>query len=296
MESGAVGMGGRVALVTGANRGIGACICLLLVQQCPGLTVLLSARDEDKGRQTISELGSDRIVFLQMDICDPDSIQAAANHVRSRFGGLDILVNNAGIAVADSKCVRATEMARCIIDTNYTGTLNVCKAFMPLLRNNARVVFMSSNRGALSLLRSETLKVRFNDPSLTFEGVQALLDQYIQAIRTGKEADEGWPAPENEFTSAYGVSKTAMNALCRIYARLEGNNKDRKGVLINSCSPRWCRTDMGGPKATRSAEEGAKTPVWLATLPLSAVTEEGSSCGSALLQGGYFYDEEAHEF
>src|SRR5262249_47369027 len=99
----------------------------------------------------------------------------------------------------------------------------------------------------------------------------ALMESFVRDVAAGDHAKKGWPS------SAYSVSKVGMNALVRVLARdLEG---DPRKILVNSANPGWVRTAMGGASAPRSIEHGARTPVWLATLP-----DDGPS-------GGFFYDE-----
>ncbi len=227
----------KIALVTGANRGIGLEICRQLARR--GVKVILTARDEHKGRAACEELNREGldVVFHQLDVTDPISIERVADYVEREFGRLDILVNNAGIFMdkgvagldVDLETVRKT------METNVYGPLVLCQTFIPLMRrhNYGRIVNMSSSIGSLSEM----------------EGL------YL----------------------AYRMSKAALNAVTRVLAEeVKGSN-----ILINSACPGWVKTEMGGPRAERSIEEGADTPVWLALLP-----DDGPS-------GGFFQDRKA---
>ena len=222
---------GRVALVSGANRGIGREIVRQLAEM--GITTILGSRDEEKGR-TAAEGMNGNVVVKRLDVIDEDSVDRLASFVEDEFGRLDILVNNAGIANDSGQRGVDADLAsvREALEANLFGAWRLCEAFVPLMQRNSygRIVNISSGMGALN--------------------------------------DMGGGSP------AYRVSKTALNALTRILAsELRGS-----GILVNSVSPGWVRTDMGGSDASRSVEEGADTPIWAATLPDNGPT------------GGFFRD------
>lgn len=152
-----------------------------------------------------------------------------------------------------------TEHTRNTIATNFTGTLNVTKTLLSLVRPHGRIVIMSSQYGRLKILQPH-LQEQFSSPSLTEEQLVTLMDQYIQDVETGDHVSKGWSA------SAYGVSKVGVNAFTRILAR-ELSKDEERDVLVNTCCPGWVRTDMGGPNARLSPDQGAETPVYLALLP-----------------------------
>ncbi len=214
----------RMAVVTGANKGIGYEICRQLARK--GLRVLLTSRDAQKGAQARKKLEMEGLDVLhhQLDVTDPSRIAAIARHIESEYGRVDVLVNNAGVLIdsrSTSVLKEKEETFRTTLETNFYGALRMCQALVPLMQKNdyGRVVNLSSGLGQLN--------------------------------------DMG------DGTPAYRVSKTALNALTRMVATaVEGDN-----ILVNSMCPGWVRTDMGGPQASRSVEQGAETAVWLAMLP-----------------------------
>ena len=231
----------RIAVVTGANRGIGREVCRqLALRDC---TVVLTSRDAKKGNEAahaFQEEGLD-VTAMALDVTDPESVQALRDEVEHRFSRVDVLVNNAGILPDSRKnpegisiLTARLETLRTAMETNVYGALHVAQLLVPLMRKHdyGRIVNVSSGMGQLS------------------------------------EMGGGYPG--------YRISKTALNAVTRVLSQeLLGEN-----ILVNSVCPGWVRTDMGGPSATRSLEQGAAGIVWAATLPNDGPT------------GGFFRDGE----
>jgi carbonyl reductase 1 len=253
----------RIAVVTGANRGIGEAIARGLAAS--GFRVVPTARDPRSGpgrRLAEGEAGVGET--MPLDVTDPASIANLANRLRA--GGADVLVNNAGVSLEGFDA----DVARRTLDANFFGPMRVTDALLPLLHDGARIVMVSSGLGTLSHVRPP-LRDRLEDPALTREALVAAMQSFVDGVAAGTHARGGWPS------SAYSVSKVGMNALVRVLAReLAG---DPRRILVNAADPGWVRTRMGGASAPRSVEQGAHTPVWLAQLP-----ERGPS-------GGFFRDE-----
>ncbi len=221
----------RIALVTGANKGIGLEIARQLAA-LHGMTVLIGARDESRGKEAAGKLRADgldaRAVLL--DVTDQKTIDAAAQRIEQEFGRLDVLVNNAGVfldRVAPSRLEMS--MLRDTYETNVFGVFAVTKAMIPLLRRSAagRIVNMSSGLGSLT---------QNSDPGWEFAGVNLL---------------------------AYNSSKTAVNAMTVQFA---AELKDT-GIKVNAADPGYTATDMNRHQGTRTVAQGAAAPVRLATLP-----------------------------
>ena len=253
----------RIAVVTGGNKGIGYEIVKELCSKFDGI-VYLTARNEQLGldacKNLVTEGCQNPPKFHQLDIEDKESIERFRGYVKENHNRLDVLVNNAGYA---DKFKSTVPFAKCAEDTiriNFTGTLNVCKALFPLLKPHARVVHVASMVGKLHRITSQSLQTELTRPDLTELELVGLVQQFVEAAKVGDHESKGWP------TWAYAVSKLALNILTTIQARDHPYNKDTD-ILINSCCPGWCRTDMAGPKATKSAAQGAETPVFLALIP-----------------------------
>lgn len=221
----------RVALVTGANKGIGFEIARQLGEK--GLRVILGARDEVRGNEAVTELSDDGLdVHLQLvDVSEPESIRGAVKLIQQMHGRLDVLVNNAGVHL-DGKATALTvsdDIVRSTLQTNAIGALVACQAVLPMMREHGygRIVNVSSSMGSL---------VDMADPNSSMPVMGS---------------------------AAYRISKAALNAVTLVIAAEVRNDN----ILVNACCPGWVQTDMGGDKAPLTPQQGADTPVWLATLP-----------------------------
>lgn len=240
-----------IALVTGANRGLGRETSRRLAEH--GMHVVSTARDLGAARSMAEELGErlerGSLDPVELDVTDPASIERVREQLSSLGTRLEVLVNNAGIALHGFDA----EVARRTIAVNALGAERVTDTLVSLMPDGARVVMVSSESGSLSKF-SDDLRRRFLDPSLDRGQLHALLDEFVTDVATECFRRRGWPG------SAYAVSKAGMNALTRILAR------EHPRLRINAVSPGWVRTRMGGSGASRSVGEGAASIVW-ATSP-----------------------------
>lgn len=226
----------RIALVTGANKGIGLEIARQLAQA--GIFVIIGARDADRGRAAVDDLSSQglQVRTIALDLDDHAGITAAAEAIGHAHGRLDILVNNAGIVdAADGPPSSASPAAvRRILETNFIGALAVTRAMLPLLRRSAagRVVNLSSSLGSLTLN---------GDPTSPYYAARLI---------------------------GYNASKAALNMLTvQLAEELRGTP-----IVVNSVSPGFVRTDLTGHNGFMSPEEGARLPVAFALLGEGAVS------------------------
>jgi NAD(P)-dependent dehydrogenase (short-subunit alcohol dehydrogenase family) len=255
----------RLALVTGATRGIGLAIARDLARN--GLRVVVGGRDAPLGAKVATELGGGAR-FQALDVTDDASIAAIAASLEAE-GGLDVLVNNAGASFDGFDA----SVARRTLDVNFTGMMRLTDRVLPLLHRDARIVMVSSGMGDVSILGA-ALREDVMRPQLGRAELVAFTDRFVADVSAGTHAKSGWPS------NAYRVSKIAMNAYVRILGR-ELLDDPRK-ILVNAACPGWVRTAMGGSSAPRSPEEGAKTPAWLALLPIGDARS-----------GGLYRDEQA---
>jgi len=222
----------KVALITGANKGIGLETARQLGKE--GITVLVGARDFGKGKAAADKLREEGIDArpLELDVSDAASIKAAVATVERDFGRLDILVNNAGVMIDNRDLPiskQPLENWRRTFDTNVFGLIETTQAFLPLLKKSdaGRIVNLSSILGSIEY-----------------------------------HATKGSPVYDSKSTPAYNVSKAAVNAYTvQLAHELQGSK-----IKVNAAHPGWVKTEMGGAEAPMDLVDGAKTSVALATL------------------------------
>jgi len=224
-----------IAVVTGANRGLGAEIARQLGGR--GVRVVRTSRERLSG-------------FELLDVTHPE--QAAA--LATRLGTVDILVNNAGVSLDGFDA----DVASRTLEVNFHGALQVTDALLPRMRAGGRIVMISSGMGSLSAVHGP-LRQRLLDPGLTREELLKFASSFVMDVSSGTHAMHGWPS------NAYSVSKILLNAAVRVLAAELAD--DPRRILVNAESPGWVRTRMGGRSAPSTVEEGARTAVWLALLP-----------------------------
>lgn len=162
-------MNKKIAVVSGANRGIGLEICRQLAGQ--GLHVLLTSRDRAKGEAACASLNEQDVRFAELDVADPASIDRFAEFVSDEYGAADVLVNNAGVML-DAKGSRVLtspiEVFRQTFDVNVFGPLLLCQALMPLMRKRdfGRIVNLSSGMGQLSDMQDGSPAYRMSKTAL----------------------------------------------------------------------------------------------------------------------------------
>jgi NAD(P)-dependent dehydrogenase (short-subunit alcohol dehydrogenase family) len=227
---------GKIALVTGANKGIGFEVARELGRQ--GITVLLGARNAELGKAAETKLKADGLdaQFVALDVTRPETIKAAEEAIRKQFGRIDILVNNAGVvakgdgppSVADAEAVRQ------VLEVNFFGVLAVTQAMLPLVRKapSGRIVMVSSGLGSLTWNA---------DPQWPFAAVKPL---------------------------GYNGSKAILNMLT---VQLAWELRDTP-IKVNTVNPGYTATDLNGNSGHQSLAEGAAETVRQALVPDDAPT------------------------
>jgi NAD(P)-dependent dehydrogenase (short-subunit alcohol dehydrogenase family) len=230
-----------VAVVTGGNRGMGLATCRALAEA--GFHVLLTCRNLDSGKTLANSFCDEgpSVEAVKLDMTSQSDIDALASYLADTHGRVDVLINNAGI----------------MIDGDQDHPTGICDADAEAIR--------------------KTLEVNTIGPMMLIKALLPLMRQadYGRIVNIssgmGQLVDMGGRHP------GYRISKTALNAVTRIFAaELEGSN-----ITINSVCPGWVRTDMGGANADRSLEQGVDTAIWLATST------------DSMPSGGFYRDRES---
>lgn len=232
-----------VALVTGANQGIGLQIAKDLASR--GFTVLVGSRNFEHGEASAKSIGGDARA-IQLDVTNQTSITAAAKRIQNEFGRLDVLVNNAAISHAGKPGRTLAEMmksghlsvasldeVRALFETNVFGVIAVTQAMLPLLREApaARIVNVSSSAGSLTLS---------SDPANNLHAMFGV----------------------------YSASKTALNAITLAFA----SDLESTDIKVNAACPGFTATGLNNFEGTRTVEQAAREPVRLALLDTNGPT------------------------
>lgn len=224
----------KVALVTGANKGIGKEVARQLAER--GYLVWLGCRSQERGLAAEAELGADGADcrWLRLDVTDPESVSSAAQRIEYESGSLDVLVNNAGVAETVARHLPSETGGAdlgTVFGTNVFGVMAVTNAMLPLLRRSpaGRIVNVSTPLGSIAIAASP-------EPTPATSSQTGLL--------------------------AYSTSKAALNMATLLYAR----ELDESTIKINAVSPGYCATDLNDHQGLQPAAKGARTVVEAATL------------------------------
>ncbi|KZO99791.1 short-chain dehydrogenase/reductase SDR [Calocera viscosa TUFC12733] len=270
-----------VAIVTGANKGIGLGCIRTLARRAPSSylnkrvkakssVIYLASRDAERGRAALRDVSAAKGVDVQLavlDVTSGESIEKFAEHVRERHGGIHALINNAGTAegVGGRTALFDSDTVDWVFKVNYDGVHAMTDAFLPLMHPQGRIVNVSSGMTytASPELRERLLKVG------SVREADAYMEEFKSAVRDGTAGKLGYPA------QVYASSKILLNALTKGFAA--ENKAAHPNLLINYINPGWVRTDMGGAGAPLTPEQGADTACWAAVEDISGRSGVGFS-------------------
>ncbi|KAH3887610.1 carbonyl reductase [NADPH] 1-like [Dreissena polymorpha] len=269
----------KVAIVTGANRGIGYEVAKQLLQQFPG-DVIVTGKDTAKGKNACAQLTKQGLkpIWHELDVTQSASIRMFLDYINEHYKGVDILVSNAGTIFPKDSPLSMYRQAELTVNTNFKGTMSLLRYFLPLLRPHSRVVVVSSELGVLKSLGSR-LREEINLDKVTMYELDKLSDKYLNAVKAKVWSEHGWPDRILEAVSVL------QNALVHATAR-ELRGDARRNILVNAACPGWTKTEsmstyfdnagcLGGVPA-RAPEESARDITWLALLPIGATSPNGS--------------------
>ena len=259
----------RVVVVTGGNRGIGLAIVRKLIRTAPDVHVVLASRSLVKGdearRLLVAEDAAceDRLQVLQLNVSDRASVRDAARTVMCQFGSIYALVNNAGVGLDLPWCARplAASVASETLHANFSGAIEMCELFAPLLSPGGRIVNVSSGAGSANMDKmSRAKRSLLMRTDLSMADLYACSDEFLRDFERlhsvdepslPKMGEEGW------WMQAYGFSKARLNAYTRVLAR------QSPALLVTACTPGFVATEMIGSyerfDKLNTPEEGMQT-------------------------------------
>ncbi|XP_045761543.1 carbonyl reductase [NADPH] 1-like [Maniola jurtina] len=248
----------KIAVVTGSNKGIGFAIVKGLCQRFDGV-VFLTSRDETRGMEAVGKLKEIGLnpEYHQLDITDRSSVKKFRDHVKEKYGGIDILFNNAAVLDADVNS-RTYEDAKKVIDINYRSIHTLKEIIYPLIRNNGRIINISSDCGHLSNIRNEYWIQKLSKKDLPEVDVNEFVDWYLESIKNGTFSGED--IADGASAASYRVAKVALSAITTVHQR----ELESKNISVNSIHPGLVRTDMTHGVGFFSTDEAAETPIYLA--------------------------------
>jgi len=270
----------KTIIITGSNKGIGYSILKRLAQENSTFQFIMAVRSISNGEAALTDLtklvpGADkRVKIEQLDVSDSKSIDKFVSNIQEKFGKVDALINNAGFAFKGDAF--GPEVVKTTFQTNFYGTVEFTEKMIEYIKDYGKIITVGSSAGKLKILKSEKLVEAFTDPKITKPQLFDLAKQFADAVADDTYAQKGFPK------QAYGMSKLCINTYV---TSILSKQKEilEKNIQVYALCPGWCRTDMAGDKAPKSADDGADTPVYLINLPWEINKD---------LQGKFFFERQ----
>jgi carbonyl reductase 1 len=251
---------GRVAVVTGSNKGIGYYIALQLGLSGLFRELVLGCRDPYRAADAVASLQAQlpeavHVSAVPLVLGDTASHESFAAVMQENFGKVDVLINNAAMAYKGSDPTPFAQQTKPTLDINFRATLDFTQRMIPLLQRgtDARLVNQASMAGRLNQV-APALQQEFSSPALTLPRLRELVDAFECSVQEGTHQKMGWG------NSNYGMSKLAVIAATKVLAC------QHPEISINCCCPGYCMTDMSSHRGSRHPADGAKNAVLPATM------------------------------
>ncbi|CAG4962367.1 unnamed protein product [Colias eurytheme] len=247
----------KIAVVTGANKGLGFALVKGLCEKLNG-TVYLTSRDEKRGIQARNELNKIGLKpeYCQLDVTEENSIQKYITNIKSKQEKIDILINNAGILFLKDAPEPKVFQAEQTIKVNFSSLVNFTEAILPFLNDNGCILNISSSSGHLSRIPSEDIRKRLSATDLSLEELKTLMQEYLDAVKQNKEVEQWGSSP-------YVVSKVGVNA----YTFMLNRRLKNRGIRVNCVHPGYVISDMTKGVGSISPDDAAVVPLQIALNP-----------------------------
>lgn len=276
-------------VITGSNKGIGlGIIDRILKDKTHFYKIILCSRLSDNGKSALAyliekhgeEIINDKVNLEQLDITDKSSVSSFINAIKTKYDGrIDCLVNNAGILLKNEF---NEEIVKSTLNTNFHSTVEFTEALLEngLLGKDSKIIFIASELGRTGHLNNKDLISKLENIHITYDELSSISYSAVESFKNNRWEDDGWPV---DGYKAYSLSKILLIT----YATSLSNRKDilENGIQVYSCSPGWVKTDMGGPQAIKTIEEGVECPVYLINLEHSIAKH---------IQGEFFSNSKVH--
>ena len=272
-------IGKKTIVVTGGNKGIGYAILEQLLKQNSTFEFIMATRSSSNGENALQNLcksvpdADKRVKIELLDVSNPQSIDQFVSNISKGVGKIDALINNAGMAYKGDEF--NIDVVKNTFQTNFYGTVLLTEKMLEFINDEGKIIIVGSSAGKFRILNSNKLKEVFEKPNLSREELFGLAANFHNSVADDTYIQKGFPK------QSYAMSKLCINLYTmKVLTQMEEVKK--KNIQVYTCCPGWCRTDMAGPKASKSAEEGAETPAYLIDLPWK-LNEE--------YQGKFFYEK-----
>lgn len=274
----------KLIMITGCNKGVGFGILENLARNNPNYRFLAAVRSIMRGEQALNELKKvvpnihERVSLKELDISKSKSIDEFVNWIKDHEVRIDCLVNNAAVAFQTSKV--EPKIVEETFQTNVFGTIELTEKLIPFISDNGKIVNMTSDQAMFGTLKNEEYRKRLQSPGLNKEEIFNIAKDYHDKVAAHHPVLTDHPFPK-EPSPVHSFSKILISVYTKILANYP--EMKQRGIQVYSCSPGWTRTDIGGPMAERSVEEGSVCPCNVINLPWKY---------NESLQGQFFFNSE----
>ena len=254
----------KIVLITGSNKGIGYGIIEALLKKKSNLRIILTSRKESLGIKSYNQLlqkypsSKNGFFYHQLDITKKDSILNLISWIKQEFGKIDYLVNNAGLGTHGN--YYDINIHNAVLEVNVFGTINFTETMIKndIINKKGKIILVGSMMGNLNYLKSSKLKSDFKKAK-TYEELLNLTLAFKTSYKNKTIDKDGW------CINSYSVSKMVVNTYARVLSlRNEIENND---ISVYAAHPGWVKTDMTGPEAPLTIEQGTVNEIFLLELP-----------------------------
>ena len=273
----------KLIMITGCNKGVGFGILENLAINRSGYKFLMAVRSLKRGEEAVQELKSlvhnieERVTLRELDIANSASIDSFVQWIKEKGIKVDCLVNNAGIAIKTNKLNH--HITKETFQTNFYGTVELTEKMLPLLPEHAKIINITTDTASFGTLKDPNFHSKLDKQGLTREELFQVAKEF-EDLASKEPEKQNHPFPTEAYP-VYNFSKLLVS----VYTRLLASNPEmqKRGIQVYSCSPGWVKTDIGGPTAEFTIQEGSQCPCNIINMPYEFKPD---------LQGKFFCNSE----